>query len=95
MITVDQFLSAEVSNISRVYSGKDRHCRCGCGGDYVDTSHMEVPRSVVNDSKAAKRLRRAQRLYKSGAETDFGVTYVNVVTGNNRALTVYFDEVKK
>jgi hypothetical protein len=56
---------------------------------------MENPRSDVNDVLADTRLRRAKKLYQAGAETDFGSTYVNVVIGNNRALTVYFDEVKK
>ncbi len=95
MITIEQFLSAEVSNVSQVYLGKDRSCRCGCGGQYVSTSYMANPRSTVNDVLVDTRLRRAKRLYNAGAETDFGKTYVNVVTGNNRALTIYFDEVKK
>lgn len=95
MITIEQFLSAEVSNISQVYLGKDRACRCGCGGKYVCTSFMENPRSDVNDVLAGTRLRRAKKLYRAGAETDFGSTYVNVVSGDNRAITVYFDEVKK
>lgn len=95
MITIEQFLSAEVSNVSQVYLGKDRNCRCGCGGTYVSTSFMENPRSDVNDTLADTRLRRAKKLYLAGAETDFGTTYVNVVSGDNRAITVYFDEVKK
>ena len=95
MITIEQFMSAEISNISHVYLGKDRSCRCCCGGKYVSTSFMENPRSDVNDVLADTRLRRAKKLYQAGAETDFGSTYVNVVIGNNRALTVYFDEVKK
>jgi hypothetical protein len=77
-----------------VYVGKDRHCRCGCGGDYVATSYMVNPRSEVNDKLVEKRLKHGKRLIESGAKADFNTTYVNISTGNNRALTIYFDELK-
>ena len=95
MITQEQFLSATLNQISQVYLGKDRCCRCGCGGDYTATSYMVDPRSDVNDALVAKRLARAQRLVKSGADVEYDDTYVNISTGNDRALTFYFDEVAK
>lgn len=88
-----KFLQAEISNISQVYSGKDHCCRCGCGGTYTATSYMINPRSDVNDSLVQKRLKRAKKLVLEGAEVGYGDTYVNISTGENRALTFYFDEV--
>jgi len=90
----ETFMNLTIANISQVYVGKDRHCRCGCGGDYVATSYMVNPRSEVNDTLAEKRLERAKRLIESGAKVEFGSTYVNISTGNNRALTFYLDELK-
>ena len=94
-MTTQEFLTCTIKDISQVYVGKDNCCRCGCGGEYTATSYMENPRSDVNDSLVAKRLKRAQRLVSEGAEYQMDHTYINIVTGNNRALTLYFDEVKK
>ena len=94
-MTKEQFLQAEISNISQVYLGKDHCCRCGCGGTYTATSYMENPRSDVNDSLVEKRLKRAKKLILEGVEVEYADIYVNISTGENRALTFYFDEVKK
>ncbi len=88
-----KFLQSEISNISQVYLGKDHCCRCGCGGTYTATSYMENPRSDVDDALVSKRLKRAKKLVSEGAEVAYGSTYVNISTGENRALTFYFDEV--
>jgi len=55
---------------------------------------MKNPRTVINDSLVEKRLKRAKKLIAEGAEYDFGGSYVNIVMGNDRALTLYFDELK-
>lgn len=89
------FLEASLTQISQVYYGKRNHCRCGCGGTYTATTYMVEPRTDnVNDESVAKRLRRAKKLVMSGADVDYGTTYVDVQTGENRTLTFYFDEVK-
>lgn len=96
MITREQFLSATLEQISQVYYGKRRCCRCGCGGDYTATTFMINPRTeVINDSLVAKRLKRAKRLIQEGHDVDFGDTYVDIETSENRSYTFYFDEVKK
>jgi hypothetical protein len=92
-MTKEQFLSATLNQISQVYSGKRHCCRCGCGGDYTSTSFMANPRSDVNDLLVENRLKRAKRLVESGADVAYGDTYVDIETGNNRALTFYFDEI--
>ncbi len=94
MLNKEQFLSATLNQISQVYLGKDHHCRCGCGGEYIATSFMEDPRCDVNDSLVARRLKRAKRLVESGVVVEYGSTYVNIETGENKALTFYFDEIK-
>jgi hypothetical protein len=95
MITISEFLNFTIKNISQVYVGKDNHCRCGCGGDYTATSYMIEPRSDVNDNLVEKQLKRAKRLIGSGAEYQLYNRYINIESGNNRALTLYFDEVAK
>jgi hypothetical protein len=92
----EQFLQATVSQVSQVYSGKRNCCRCGCGGTYTATTFMEKPRTdEINDALVAKRLKRAQGLILKGAEVDYGGTYIDVKTGQDRTLTFYFDEIKK
>jgi hypothetical protein len=49
----------------------------------------------VNDQLNLKRLQKAKRLVQSGAKYEIGSNNINIVTGDNRALTLYFDEVKK
>ena len=92
-MTKEQFLQVEISNISQVYLGKDRYCRCGCGGTYTATTFMKNPRSEVNNKLVETRLKRAKKLVLEGAAVEYSNIYVNITTGNNRALTFYFDEL--
>jgi hypothetical protein len=94
-MNINEFLNFTIENVSQVYVGKDRCCRCGCGGNYTATSYMVKPRSEVNDSLVEKRLKRAKRLIESGIEYQIGDNHINIELGNNRALTFYFDEVAK
>jgi hypothetical protein len=90
----EKFLSAKLENISKVYYGKRNCCRCGCGGEYTASSYMLEARSNVNDSIVEKRLKRAKKLIEAGnVDVDFGDTYIDIETGNNRTLTFYFDDV--
>ena len=74
------FLSAKLENISRVYSGKRDCCRCGCSGDYTDTSYNTAPNGYTdqNDRLVEKRLRRAQKLVAQNADVDYGDTYIRL-----------------
>ena len=94
-MTQEKFLALTPDKISQVYSGKRNCCRCGCGGDYTATSFMKNPRSEVNDSLVAKRLKRAQALVREGANVEYGDTWIDVETGRDRTLTFYVDELKK
>lgn len=91
----EKFLALTIEGISQVYMGKRNCCRCGCGGDYKATSFMQNPRSEVNDSLVAKRLKRAQELVRQGADTEYGDTWIDVETGQDRTLTFYVDDLKK
>jgi hypothetical protein len=86
----------KLNQISQIYVGLDRNCRCGCGGTYVSTSFMEEPRNEVNDKLAMTRLKRAKKLaLRKDVEIEYADIYINVGYGNNRAITIYLDEVKK
>jgi hypothetical protein len=95
-MTKEQFLSLTLENISQVYSGRRDVCRCGCAGTYTATSFMNNPRSDINDALVAKRLKRAQKLVAADdAHVDYGDTYIDIETGNDRCLCFYIDEIKK
>jgi len=85
----------QLNQISQIYIGKDRVCRCGCAGEYVSTSYMEDPRSDVDDKLAGSRLKRAKKLaLNTTSEVDYQDTYINVSYGKDRVITIYLDEVK-
>ena len=68
--------------VTKIYLGKDRNCRCGCGGEYV----------YRGEPKFESRLKTFTRKlvdYTPGKH-DVDSNYINVSYGNNRALTVYF-----
>lgn len=89
-----EVLDLDISQVSQVYLGLDNHCRCGCGGDYVSTSFMESPRSDTNDGLALRRIKKAKKLITEGAKWTAGDSYINVSYGQNRAITIYTDELK-
>jgi len=94
-MTKKEFLEIGLEKISQVYEGKNNHCRCGCGGEYTATTFMESPRSEVDNDLVLGKLEIAKALIKGGKKPEFGETYVNISIGWNRALTFYFDELKK
>jgi hypothetical protein len=55
---------------------------------------MDEPRSDINDKLVERRLKKAKALILNGANVDYDKTCVNIETGDNRALTFYFDEVR-
>lgn len=90
----EKFLSLDISNISQVYEGKQNHCRCGCGGDYISTSYMKEPRSNVDDQSVLIKLQKAQKLVREGVKVSFGENYIDVTVRYNRTLTFYIDDLK-
>lgn len=80
-------VSFDPTKVTKIYLGKDRHCRCGCGGEYVERDHPMF----------AKRLKRFQSMwskYEPNLDqdvTDVDDSYLNISYATNSALTVYFD----
>ena len=54
---------------------------------------MKGARSEVNDSLAQHRLTKAQKLVREGAFAEYEGSYANIVSGDNRAICIYFDEI--
>lgn len=101
-MTKKQFLKSTIKNFSQVYFGKDNCCRCGCAGNYIYTTsniHMQtiIDKNLpinINDKLAKRRLNQAKKLIsQQSAKIEIGDIYVNVIFGDNRALTFYFDEI--
>jgi hypothetical protein len=73
----------DYTKVKQIYMGRDKICRCGCAGEYVEPG----------DPKFDKRLKRFQKMvaeYVPGPH-DVDETYFNISYGRDRALTVYFD----
>lgn len=66
--------------ITKIYSGKDNCCRCGCQGKYYSRG----------DKMFAGILRKAKKLAFSQGYEDYG-NFINIPYGNNRAYTIYFE----
>lgn len=73
----------DASKVTKIYLGKDRYCRCGCGGEYVERG----------DFIFETRLQRFAKMWCEYTPdvSDVSDTYLNISYGQNRALTVYFD----
>ncbi len=69
-------------DVTSIYMGLDKVCRCGCKGDYQEPG----------DPMFAKRLKRFMKLWEdyTPGDHDDMLGYKNISYGNNRALTVYF-----
>lgn len=76
-------MEIDFNQVTKIYLGTDRHCRCGCGGEYVYRGQPIFE----------KRLARFAKKLSDYTPSKFDVewNYVNVSYGNNRALTVYFE----
>lgn len=77
------FASFDPNSVTKIYLGRDRICRCGCAGEYVNKG----------ESKFELRLKRFMKMASdyAPAEGDVDASYLNVSYGKDRALTVYFD----
>jgi hypothetical protein len=75
----------DASKVTKIYLGKDRHCRCGCGGEYVD-------RGEPLFEKCLRRFVAKWATYEPKEfDNEVPDCYLNYSYGKNRALTVYFD----
>jgi len=68
--------------VKRIYVGRDNCCRCGCHGSY----HEEGSRGF---KMALSRARKVIESSESAIE-EHCAEYANVITGKDRAITLYF-----
>lgn len=66
--------------ISKIYSGQDNCCRCGCRGKYYNKG----------DKMFAGMLRKAVKM-AAQTETEEFYNFINIPYGKNRAYTIYID----
>lgn len=93
MLNTSIFFKLTTDRISKVYYGKDRCCRCGCGGDYTYTSNSSEIQSYypVDDELVSIRLLKAKNLVLRGSKVEFGKKWINVVVECDTALTFYIN----
>jgi len=85
----------KLNNISEIYVGLNKNCRCGCGGTYITTSYHKTKSKLSNDTEAQNKLNLAKELaLKKDSQIDYEDTYINIGYGNNQAITIYLDDIK-
>jgi len=72
--------------VTKIYYGKDRWCRCGCGGCYAEKGTRLFKRyqgqiEAIKDGTSNRKLQ----------SVDVDCNNTNLSLENNRAFTVYFD----
>ena len=77
----------DASKVTKIYLGKDRYCRCGCAGEYVDRGEPMFEKRLQRFVKMWCDYTPDDSLYSA----DITDTYRNISYGQNRAMTVYFD----
>lgn len=70
----------KINHATKVYSGRDHVCRCGCAGKYYYAGD-KLFKTIVN---------RAIKKIAEGNELEVQSDYVNVSYGDDRAYTIYF-----
>ena len=71
-------------DIRKIYFGRDRYCRCGCGGKYYS------PEDEMFEKMLKKAIRKAN---KSDSEISNGSHHINISyddgTQSGKAYTIY------
>lgn len=80
-------MTIDETKITKIYMGRDRICRCGCAGEYVDRGEPMFEKRVERFMKMAQTYNFKDNRYQN----DIGPNYVNISYGRDRALTIYFD----
>ena len=71
-MTIEQVMQLDITQVSRVYQGIDRICRCGCGGEYYEAD--------VHAEKVEKLLKKAKKYITEGVKFELYEFGVNVPT---------------
>jgi len=73
-----QITNLKAEQIRTIYSGKDNQCRCGCAGTYAYELKL-----------ITSRLNKAKKLINQGASYNVCSDYINIESGENKAITIY------
>lgn len=72
------------ANVKSIYLGRDKICRCGCAGDYVERGEPKFEQRLKRFAKMWCTYIPQKHDYVEGE-------YINVSYGKDRAMTVYFN----
>lgn len=76
-----------VEDITQIYHGKNKWCRCGCGGKYFEKGERGFTRAL-------NAMQKESFVAGDYEPVEFGSTYVNIPEGEeyqNKAYCLYFD----
>jgi hypothetical protein len=85
----------DISNITKVYSGKAGTCMCGCAGKYSYTARGAVENSPgydVSDSVNERSVKIIAGKVLRNSNTDTTDAGYAVLEQNGRVLVVFFKE---
>lgn len=85
----------DISNITKVYSGKRGTCMCGCAGKYSYTARGAVENSPgydVSDSVNERSVKIIAGKVLRNSNTDHSDAGYAVLEQNGRVLVVFFKD---
>ena len=85
----------DISNITKVYSGKDGRCMCGCSGKYSYTAAGAVENSPgydVSDSVNERSVKIIAGKVLRNPNTDYKDAGYAVLAENGRVLVVFYKD---
>jgi hypothetical protein len=87
--------AVDISNITKVYSGKRGTCMCGCAGKYSYTAKGAVedsPGYDVSDSVNERSVKIIAGKVLRNSNTDLSDVGYAVLEQNKRVLVVFFKD---
>ena len=85
----------DISNIAKVYSGKDGRCMCGCSGKYSYTASGAVeqnPGYDVSDSVNERSVKIIAGRVLRNPNTDYKDAGYAILAQNGRVLVVFYKD---
>ena len=83
----------DISNITKVYSGRAKTCMCGCAGKYSYTAHgaaEDSPGYDVSDSVNERSVKIIAGKVLRNRNTDLADPGYAVLEQNGRVLVVFY-----
>lgn len=87
-MTIEQVMQLDITQVSKVYQGIDRVCRCGCGGEYYEAKQ--------DSEKVEKLLKKAKKYITEGVQYEIYEFGINVPTHDKsergKCVMIYFNK---